>query len=280
MRISGQRRPGANPKDRSKRTRLRSQYGHDPLCRTSTDQIVRVGLSELSTTTLTAAKPDLERKMHHKSALVGIAGLLVSVAAGTAMADIATNGGFELGTGGDSDSWSEFFGGAPGTVSARTMADAISGSWSHQILAVGDSTVGGFAVITQNSINDGGLPSLEQNTPLSVSFDAVTDFGPGGVGFLAIRVLNGAGAIVADSGLQPFFNGANSSPVINVPAFGGGDNDTYSAFVEIVVNSGAFDGSYAGALIDNVNIDGTVVPAPASAALVAIGGLVGLRRRR
>lgn len=205
---------------------------------------------------------------------------LVALAAGTASADIAVNGGFEAGNGGDADAWTEFAGGAAGTKSLRTMDAPISGLWSAEIFAVGDDTTGGGAGINQNSIADGGLVSLQQNTTLSYSFDAVTDYGPGGVGFFVLRVLNGDGAIVADTGLQPLLNGANATGVLNVPAFGGGANDTYAAFMEIVVNAGAFNGSYAAAKVDNVVLDGTLVPAPGSAALLAVGGLLATRRRR
>lgn len=216
--------------------------------------------------------------MTHTKTLVSLTTILI--AAGTASADIATNGGFEFGTGGDSDAWTEFGGGAAGTVSERTMDTPIDGAWSHNLLAVGDNTVGGAAGISQNTLTDGGLASLLENTTLSYSFDAVTDYGPGGVGFYALRILNGDGAIVADTGLQMIATGSNATAVLNVPAFGGGANDTYAAYMEIVVNAGAFDGSYSNAKIDNVVLDGTLVPAPASASLIALGGLVAMRRRR
>lgn len=218
--------------------------------------------------------------MNRKTTLVGIAGLLVSVAAVASADDIAVNGGFELGTGGDSDNWVEAGGGAAGTMSFRSDSDPISGAWSHQLTAIGDDTQGASAVVLFNSIADGGLASLQENTTLSFAFDAETDFGPGGVGFFVLRVLNGAGAIVADTGLQNIADGSNASAVLNVPAFGGGDNDSYAAFVEISTAAGAFDGSFSNAKIDNVTIDGTLVPSPASAALLGLGGLLGMRRRR
>ena len=218
--------------------------------------------------------------MQNKTTLVNIAGLLVSIAASAATADIAVNGGFEFGTGGDSDNWVEAGGGAFGTMSFRSDTDPISGSWSHQLNAVGADGQGASAVVLTNTLADGGLPSLQENTTLSFAFDAETDFGPGGVGFFVLRILNGAGAIVADTGLQNIANGSNASAVLNVPAFGGGDNDSYAAFIEISTAAGAFDGSFSNAKIDNVTLDGTLVPTPASAALLALGGLVGMRRRR
>lgn len=216
--------------------------------------------------------------MTGRTTLAVTCGLLVS--AGASADDIATNGGFELGTGGDSANWVEFGGGAMGTFSERTMNMPISGMWSHQIFAMGDATTGGSAGINQNSIVDGGLASLQENTMLSLSFDAVTNFGPGGVGFYTLRILDGSGAIVADTGLQPIVGGLNQSAALNVPAFGTAPADTYAAFAEFVVNAGAFQGSFAGARIDNVVIEGTLVPTPGTLALLGLGGLAMTRRRR
>lgn len=216
--------------------------------------------------------------MRGRLAVTGIAGLcLTAVAAGD---DIATNGGFEMGDAGDSAAWTEFGAGAAGTLSERTMDMPISDLWSHVIHAAGDATGGGSAGINQNSIVDGGLASLQEMTSLSLSFQAETDFGPGGVGFYAIRVLNGDGAIVADSGLQPIVDGMNNSADIMVPAFGGAPNDTYAAFVEFVANAGAFDGSFAEVKLDDVVVNGTLIPAPGAAALIGLGTLAMMRRRR
>jgi hypothetical protein len=79
-----------------------------------------------------------------------------------------------------------------------------------------------------------------------------------------LRVLNGVGAIVADTGLQPLPNTGGSYTTVltnsvNVPAFGAPPDDVYAAFLEVVVNAGAFDGSTAEALVDNVSIEATLV---------------------
>lgn len=216
--------------------------------------------------------------MSARTVLVCLSGL--AIAATACADDIAANGGFEMGDGGDSASWSEFGGGADGTMSARSMDDPITGLWSHVLFAAGDNLGGGAAGINQNSIADGGLASLQEMSSLSLAFEAETDFGPGGVGFYALRVLNGDGAIVADTGLQPIANGLNASADLMVPAFGGGPNDSYAAFVEIVVNAGAFDGSFAGAKLDDVVVNGTLIPAPGAAVLLGAGSLALMRRRR
>lgn len=214
------------------------------------------------------------------------AALSLAVVAGTAFAGsgpIQSNGGFELGSGADSQDWNEFGGGAAGTVSERFFGNAASGDYSHHILAVGSNLTGAAAGLNQNS-QFYGLGSLAPGSSLTLSFDAMTDFGPGGVGFYALRILNGVGAIVADTGLQNFGGGVGyqsySTGALVVPAFGATPNDYYAAYVEIVVNAGAFDGSYAEAYIDNVVVTGTAVPAPGALAMLGLGGIAAGRRRR
>lgn len=202
-------------------------------------------------------------------------------------ADITGNGGFEIaGAGGpaDSDLWSEFAGGPVGTVSARDASMPAAGAWAHYINAVGDATAGATAGINQNSIADVGLPSLQEMTSVSADFSWKGALGPGGVAFGVLRILNGAGAIVADTGLValPDTGGAytmQSLGSLMVPAFGGAPDDTYAAFVEISVSAGAFDGSVASGYVDQVRIDGTLVPEPSSLALLAVSATLLWRRR-
>jgi len=109
------------------------------------------------------------------------------------------------------------------------------------------------------------------------------DFGPGAVGFYELKILNGVGAIVATSGLQNLMPSAaymNYNLMVNVPAYGAAPNDVYAAFIEINVAAAAFDGSIAIGFVDDVEVNGTTVPAPASLAFAGVLGLIGLRRRR
>jgi len=206
--------------------------------------------------------------------------------AGTAFAGsgpIQVNGGFELGTGADSDGWEENAGGGAGTVSERFFGNAASGDYSHYLGAFGNDTTGASAGMTQNS-QFVGLGTLDEGSSLQLSFDAATNFGPGGVGFYALRILNADGAIVADTGLQMMAATGGyqsySTAELTVPAFGGAPSDFYAAFVEFSVAAGAFDGSTSEAYIDNVVITGTIVPAPGALAMLGLGGLVAGRRRR
>lgn len=207
----------------------------------------------------------------------------VCAAALTAHAQVLLNTGFETGgdSAGDSAFWSEGAGGAPGTVSVRSNENPNSGDWHHRLIAVGAAGIGGSAGVTQNSAAN--FPSLTPGTTISLSFDAATDLGPGGVAFYALRILNRNGTIVGETGLVGIGHSGGvyttiTSAELTVPDFGADPNDFYSVFVELVVNAGAFDGSIASMDVDNVRV--TVIPAPASAAMLGIAGIAAARRRR
>jgi len=169
--------------------------------------------------------------------------------------DIAGNGGFESAGGGgatDSDLWSEF-----GPTSERDSSNPSSGSWAHRMYTQG----GGSSGINQSSIADVGLSSLEENTTVTVSMDVEANYGPGGVGFAVLRILNGVGAIVAETGLQNVPAGPYQTwtlPPVTVPAYGAAPNNVYAAFVEINAVSGAFAESTSEVFVDNVMVDATL----------------------
>ncbi|MEM1186634.1 MAG: hypothetical protein AAGI53_16715 [Planctomycetota bacterium] len=186
----------------------------------------------------------------------------------------AVNGGFEAGTGGDADNWEEF-GGA-----MRTTTSPLAGNWSMELNAVGSDSAGAASGVTYNSIATGGLASLDELQTITMSFDAEANLGPGGVASGAFRLLDGSGAIVTQQilGISNGLNSYNFS--LNVPAFGAAPSDAYAAFIEIVAQAGAFDGSTSFVRVDNVQINGALVPTPGAAAALGLGGLVAMRRRR
>ena len=212
--------------------------------------------------------------------------LAVGAAPASAGIDIAGNGGFELAGGGgaaDSAQWSENTS-SGANISERTTTNPNSGSFSHHLYAEGMAALGTVAGISQHSANDAGLPSLLEGTTLSASFDAMTPFGPGGVMNYSLRILNSAGVIVGIyNNTIPSPSASYSTfttPDLTVPAFGAAPNDAFYAFLEINAAAGEFVGSVSEVYVDNVVINGTVIPEPASGLLLAIGALGLLRRRR
>lgn len=181
--------------------------------------------------------------------------------------DIAFNGGFEIaGFGGAAEAlgWARFANGGPGSLAERDGSDPRNGQFAHRLVATGAEAIGGAAGISQNSIGDGGQVSLQQNTQVTASYSGKYTLGPGGVGFRTLRILNGAGEIVASSGLQVITGSTSGYQTftmgpVTVPAFGAPPNDIYGAFVEFTVAAGAFVGSSAEAMIDDVVINGVLI---------------------
>ncbi|MFA6044226.1 MAG: hypothetical protein WC718_04520 [Phycisphaerales bacterium] len=212
---------------------------------------------------------------------------LVACASPAFAINIAGNAGFETAgpTMTDSAQWQATGGGPVGTFSQRDSSNPFAGNWDHNLVAVGNAVAGASAGIVQNSIADAGFASLAPGSTVSLSFEGRYNLGPGGVGFYALRILDSGGNIVADTGLQTISSSTNgyflfSSQALTVPAFGASPADAYAAFIEFDVAAGAFDGSFAQAYIDNVNVEATLVPAPATLALLGGSLLLGTRRRR
>jgi len=211
-----------------------------------------------------------------------VAALVAFAVVPASAALIVGNGGFEVaGPGGptDSDMWNE--GAGAGSLSERDSTNPEFGAWAHHIYAGGPAS---SAAITQNSIANVGLASLAPGSTVSLSFDALFNPGPGGVMIYRIGILNAVGGYVADSGFATIVSGSGgvyqnfTRGPLTVPAFGAYPNDAYAAFVEIVVNSAAFAGSTSEAFIDNVQIEGPLVPEPASLLLLGLASLF-IRRR-
>jgi hypothetical protein len=180
--------------------------------------------------------------------------------------ELASNGGFEIaGFGGPTDSftWNANFSGGPGSLSQRDGTMPRTGGFAHHLLTFGGEGIGGNASVSQNTTTDGGMASLQENTPVTATFHGKYTLGPGGVGFYVVRILNGGGAIVAQTPLGVINAGTGgnyqtytTAPVM-VPAFGAPPNDVYGAFIELNVAAGAFVGASAEAFIDDVSISGT-----------------------
>lgn len=206
-----------------------------------------------------------------------------TLTAGNAAAiNVIANGGFEDGTGTDADGWQEA-GVQPAT---RDSTNPNSGSWALKLEAIGGPGSGPNSVGLQNSIADGGQLGLAELSTVDISFQWASAFGPGGVAFVQAQILNESGAPVGSTtGLiaLPENGGSYTEvvlPTLNVPAFGDDPNDVYAVFLEFSAAAGAFDGSFSGGFIDDVVAEGTLIPEPTSLALLGMGGLLAVRRRR
>ena len=197
-----------------------------------------------------------------------------------AAADLIVNGGFELGTGTDADSWSQFVGATPPAMVTvdRINSMQATGDWAMELSVTGSSmSIGTNAEIQQLT----ALNSITPGSSYDMSFLAKAgNIGPGVVVFMEVQWLDSdgsdGGGIKGTSGLVQFAgsltNVYQSFGFTGIVAAPGSD----AALVDIRMNGGAFDGSDGLMYVDDV----TLTPEPGSLALLAIGGIALLRRRR
>ena len=218
--------------------------------------------------------------MNTNMSLVAIA-LLSGIAANASAQNILLNSGFESGSGADADNWAEILGGPSGTV-GRSSAMPNTGSFSAYMSFdhINNPAAGGAYFMEQV------LPvgSINPATQYDLSFFAKTDTSDftgmdtfvqilwldqdgsngGGVQGQMLTSLIGLGI---NNAYQPFnMNG------LNVPA--GAD----SLLIRFQLSAGAVNNIANGLYVDNASL--APVPAPASAALLGLGGLLTARRRR
>ncbi len=194
--------------------------------------------------------------------------LALTAGAATSLAglELTTNGGFETG---DTTGWSYF-----PTPASTFMADidAFSGSFSGRLENL---TEGSAAVIKQANI---GIGDVSAGDEVTISFWAKGANGVGGVNFAeffseidgggvsATEILGGAPLFVTDQ--WEFY----SFTTFAGPDVSGG------VTLQLTATTGAVIGSTSLLYVDNVSV--SVVPTPASAALLGLGGLAAIRRRR
>lgn len=206
---------------------------------------------------------------------------LLAAVATTASANIVLNAGFEAGSGTDAADWAEILGGPSGTV-GRSMAMPHSGSYSAYMSFdhINNPAAGGAYFIEQNQ-PVGSIIALES---YDLSFFAKVDStnfvgmdtfvqilwldqdGSNGGGVRGEQLTSLIGLGITDSYQQFSLNG--------LVAAEGAD----SFLLRFQLSAGAVTDIANGLYVDDVSL--TQVPAPASAALLGLGGLVATRRRR
>lgn len=200
---------------------------------------------------------------------------------GTASANILLNSGFEAGSGADAADWAEITGGPSGFVGRSDLMPRTGGfsaymSFDH----INNATAGGAYFIEQNQPVGSIDPSLDYDLSFYAKVDS-TDFvgmdafvqilwldqdgsDGGGVKGEMLTSLVGLGI---NTGYQQFsFDGLDAAD--------GAD----SFLLRFQISAGAVDDIANGLYVDDASL--SVVPAPASAAMLALGGLVAARRRR
>jgi uncharacterized protein (TIGR03382 family) len=192
------------------------------------------------------------------------------LASGASMAfgqiELTTNGNFETG---DTSGWSSF---PSGQSSFAVSSDAFAGNFSGRLENLAS---GSAALIKQANLGIGIVTPSQQVT---ISFWAKGSGAAGGVQFAEFfSEIDGGG--VSSSvllGNQPLFvtdqwQRYNFTTPTGVNVSGG-------VTLQLAAVTGANIGSTSLLFVDNVSV--SVIPTPASAALLGLGGLAALRRRR
>ena len=200
---------------------------------------------------------------------------------GIAAANVLENAGFELGTGADAADWAEIVGGPSGSVERSSLMPNSGGFSAYMAFDhINNAAAGGAYFIEQVR----PVGSIDSSLNYDLSFFAKvdsTDF-TGMDAFVQILWLD-----------QDASNGGGVQGEMLTSLVGLGLNTEYQQFsmnnldvpdgadsflLRFQLSAGAVDGIANGYYVDDASL--TAIPAPASAAMLALGGLCVGRRRR
>lgn len=197
--------------------------------------------------------------------LFAIAFTAVSAISAQATVQLIQNGGFETG---NATGWT-YVPTATSTfvVAGPGFASAFAGTVSN--LASGSA-----AIIKQANL---GVGLLSPGQSITLTFDFLENSGPGGVVFAELlSEVAGGGVSKTDLFGGPLFGGPTFSSRSFMTTLG--PDVSGGITLQFVFATGAFNGSTAGGTVDNVSIE--VIPEPSSFALLGLGSVALLGRRR
>ncbi len=209
-----------------------------------------------------------------------LSAIAILTIAGTAGAqNLLVNGGFEAGTGSDIDNWEQLAGPSGATIRNN---DAFAGNWaasmSYDHVANAPSAAPFF--IQQVSVAN----TLDNSVNYDFSFYAKLDTNDL-VGLNVFAQVQWLDQDASDGGGvqgESFFGLIGEGINTDWQLFTFNDLDAPASadsfLVRFQASQGPIQGIVNGLSVDNASL--TVVPAPASAALLGLGGLAAARRRR
>ena len=194
---------------------------------------------------------------------------LLALASAPAFANIelTTNGGFEAG---DTSGWQYF---PTGNSSFGVSGDANTGAFSG---VLENLATGSAAVIKQANI---GIGQVSPGQDITISFWAKAENTGGGVNFAEFfSELDGGGTSKNEilGGGAPLF-APNTWTFYSFMTTAGPDVSG-GVTLQFTATTGANIGDTSKIFIDDVSV--SIIPAPATAAMLGLGGLVATRRRR
>ena len=197
---------------------------------------------------------------------LAIIAITAATSVGLAGTELVINGNFETG---DTSGWTYF---PTGASSFDITSDASGGSFAGELF---NNTDASAALIRQLNL---GAGLLSTGDTINISFTLKGEGAVGGVAFAELFTEVDGGGVSSTQfiGTAPLPLGSayavfNTSIVLTADVSGG-------ITLQFAAVTGADSNSESRLFIDDVSI--SVIPAPAGAALLGMGGLVAMRRRR
>lgn len=231
----------------------------------------------------------IKMKMTKKLAMlpamvVGSALSVYSLSNTASAANLLLNPGFEVAGGGgatDADGWNEVVGGPTGTVTRGTVMPAVGSGHAFIDFTNGAPGPGGAYFIEQNQ----GANTIDNGLNYDFSFFAKTDT----TDFTGVNIFYQVQWLDQDGSDGGGFKGGVETSITgdltssyqefsanNIDVPDGAD----SFLIRFQISAGAVDNISANLYVDSVSLDVTQVPEPSSSALLGLGGLALVLRRR